>query len=202
MRFIAPASFLRFDQKILFVRARRTARANENQTGNARFGSRLRHGQKSTEAFAPVAKSEALRAGGFGRDVKNRRRKFDESDKAKEIVLQRGLAEEFSFCRTFCLRQPFDMIFISYSLSMFPKWRDAIGCALENLKAECELFIVDFWDGGWFNRLRKWWLALFGVHYRPEFLEFLKELEMGGAGKYTVTPVGCSYAFIAHFRKS
>ena len=89
---------------------------------------------------------------------------------------------------------------------MIPAWEKALRNALANLQSGGDLYILDFWDGdglpGWFNRLRNWWLGLFKVHYRPEFLAFLKELQAEGAGKYTVTPVGQSYAFIAHFRKS
>lgn len=132
--------------------------------------------------------------------------KFDAHDKQKEIILRQGLAETFSFNETFRQAEPFDKIFISYSLSMFPKWREALLNSLENLKAGGSLYIVDFWDGGGrfvlFNRLLRWWLGLFEVRFRPEFLEFLKELQKEGIGKYTVTPVGQGYAFIAHFQTS
>lgn len=132
--------------------------------------------------------------------------KFDRRDLQKAIVLRQGLAEEFSYRKTFGHSEPFDKIFISYSLSMFPAWQAALRNALENLKAGGDLYIVDFWDGaglpGWLIRLRAWWLALFKVYYRPEFLEFLKELQQEGAGKYTIQAVGTNYAFIAHFQKS
>lgn len=138
--------------------------------------------------------------------VKTASAKFDAHDKAKEIILRQGLAEEFSFSKTFGQAASFDKIFISYSLSMFSKWQEALRNTLENLKAGGDLYIVDFGDGkglpGWVNRLRSWWLSLFKVYYRPEFLEFLKEMQTEGAGKYTVTAVGDNYAFIAHFQKS
>ena len=126
--------------------------------------------------------------------------------KGKEIVLRQGTAEEFGYQETFGLGRRFDKIFISYSLSMFPKWREAIGNAIENLKAGGDLYILDFWDGAGlpvsFNRLRGWWLGLFDVHYRPGFLEYLKEMQNDGVGKFTVTPVGANYAFTAHFKKA
>ncbi len=132
--------------------------------------------------------------------------KFDARDKQKEIILRQGLAEDFSFRETFRQNEPFDKIFISYSLSMFPKWREALRNALDNVKAGGDLYIVDFEDGkglpAWFNRLRTWWLGIFKVYYRPEFLEFLKELQKEGAGVYTLTAVGTNYAFITHFQKS
>ena len=89
---------------------------------------------------------------------------------------------------------------------MIPAWQKVLRNALENLKSNGDLYILDFWDGQgfpqWFNRLRAWWLRFFKVYYRPEFLEFLKKLQHEGTGKYTVQAVGTNYAFIAHFRKS
>lgn len=132
--------------------------------------------------------------------------KLDARDQQKQIILRQGLAEEFSFAETFHLSEPFDKIYISYSLSMFPAWRQALQNALGNLKAGGDLYIVDFWDGAampaWFNRLLRWWLGLFKVYARPEFLEFLNDLRNDGAGQFTVTAVGRRYAFIAHFQKS
>lgn len=131
--------------------------------------------------------------------------KFDLRDLQKAVVLRQGLAEEFTCQKTFGQSEPFDCVFISYSLSMFPKWREALRNALANLKAGGDLYIVDFWDGAalpaWFNRLLRWWLGLFKVHARPEFLDFLNELKAQGAGELSVEPVGRRYAFIAHFRK-
>lgn len=132
--------------------------------------------------------------------------KLDAREKAKEIILRQGLAEEFDFKNTFGRSEPFDVIFISYSLSMFPAWQAALRNALRNLKADGDLYVVDFWDGAalpaWFNRLRRWWLGLFKVYARPEFLDFLNELRSEGAGELSVEPVGRRYAFIAHFQKS
>lgn len=132
--------------------------------------------------------------------------KLDGHNKQKDIVLQRGLAEEFNFGQSFYLREPFDKIFISYSLSMFPKWQEAITNALENLKPEGDLYILDFGDGvglpKWLLGLRTWWLGLFKVSYRSEFLEFLKEMKREGKGNYTIQVVGTNYAFIGHFRKN
>lgn len=132
--------------------------------------------------------------------------KFDAHDKAKRIILRQGLAEEFDYDKTFGQSEQFDKIFISYSLSMFPAWREALRNALRNLEAKGDLYIVDFWDGAglpvWFNRILRWWLGLFKVYARPEFLEFLKELQAENVGELTVSPVGRRYAFIAHFQKN
>ncbi len=132
--------------------------------------------------------------------------KLDAKGKQKDIILRQGLAEEFDYRNTFRLDTPFDKIFISYSLSMFPAWQEAIKNALENLQPNGDLYILDFWDGAglpdWFNWLRRWWLGLFKVYARPEFLEFLKELSNENAGDLSISAVGRRYAFIAHFRKN
>jgi S-adenosylmethionine-diacylgycerolhomoserine-N-methlytransferase len=152
--------------------------------------------QPEAKIYGLDASDEMLKTAGAKLDAKNQQ---------KAIVLRQGLAEQFDYQNTFNLDQPFDKIFISYSLSMFPNWQEAIFNALENLKPEGDFYILDFWDGaglpGWFIRLRAWWLSLFKVYYRPEFLEFLKELQSQGAGKFTVQAVGTNYAFIAQFKK-
>jgi len=153
--------------------------------------------QPEAKIYGLDASDEMLKTAGANLDAHN---------KQKDIVLQQGLAEEFNFRQSFYLREPFDKIFISYSLSMFPQWQKAILNALENLKPEGDLYILDFWDGAglssWFVGLRAWWLSLFKVYYRPEFLEFLKDLQAQGAGKFTVQAVGTNYAFIAHFKRN
>ena len=61
----------------------------------------------------------------------------------------------------------FDRIFVSYSLSIIPAWREALDVALSHLKPQGELHIVDFGDQeglpGWFRTALRHWLALFHV---------------------------------------
>jgi S-adenosylmethionine-diacylgycerolhomoserine-N-methlytransferase len=165
--------------------------------GTGRNLLKLSNLQPHAKLFGLDASDEMLKTAGAN---------FDARNKQKEIILRQGLAEDFDYGEKFGLAAPFDKIFISYSLSMFPKWREALGNALENLEPEGSLYIVDFWDGAglppWFNRLRRWWLGLFKVRARPEFFEFLNGLQMEGAGKFAVTPVGRRYAFVAHFQKN
>ena len=150
-----------------------------------------------TRLYGLDASDEMLKTAGAKLDAQNRQ---------KHIILRQGLAEEFSFQETFGLNAPFDKMFISYSFSIIPAWRAALVNALANLKPGGDLYVVDFWDGAglpaWFNRILRWWLALYRVYPRPEFLEFLKELTGAGeAGELTVSSIASRYAFIAHFRK-
>ena len=61
----------------------------------------------------------------------------------------------------------FDRIFISYSLSMIPQWRDVIDTAVSLLAPNGELRIIDFGGQerlpGAFRRLLRRWLAAFHV---------------------------------------
>ena len=114
------------------------------------------------------------------------------------ITLRHCFAEELDFAKTFGLEAPFDAAFFSYSLSMIPPWAKAIEAALANLRPGSAFYVVDFWDQaglpGWFRSLLKYWLDLFHVHFRPELIEHLKELEARGVGKLTLQSVAGRYA--------
>jgi len=121
------------------------------------------------------------------------------------IILKHCLAEELSYVKTFELNSPFDAAFFSYSLSMIPTWPQAIDAALANIKRGAAFYVVDFWDQGdwprWFRWTLKHWLDLFHVHYRPELLDYLRDLDHKGVGTLTVHSVAGRYAYLASFRK-
>jgi S-adenosylmethionine-diacylgycerolhomoserine-N-methlytransferase len=123
----------------------------------------------------------------------------------ERITLKHCLAEELSYEKTFELNAPFDAAFFSYSLSMIPTWPQAIDAALANVKRGAAFHVVDFWDqGGWprgFRWVLKHWLNLFHVHYRPELLEYLRQLDEKGVGTLTLKSVAGQYAYLATFRK-
>jgi S-adenosylmethionine-diacylgycerolhomoserine-N-methlytransferase len=80
-----------------------------------------------------------------------------------------------------------DRIFVSYSLSIIPAWKEALDVALSHLKPGGELHIVDFGgqEGlpGWFRAGLRRWLALFHVTPRdtlePELMTRARRLELG-----------------------
>lgn len=121
------------------------------------------------------------------------------------IILKQGLAEDFNFHTTFELNQPFDVILFSYALSMIPPWREAFEAALANLKVGGHIYIVDFFDQAelplFFQKGLTRWLHYFQVHYRPELLSYLHELENNQRGILTITPLYKRYTFIAKFKK-
>jgi len=132
--------------------------------------------------------------------------KVNRAKLSSRITLRHCLAEELDHARTFNLAEPFDAAFFSYSLSMIPTWPEAIDAALANLKPRAAFYVVDFWDQtgwpAWFRVVLKRWLDLFHVHYRPELLDHLRQLEAQGIGTLTLQPVAGRYAYLAIFRKS
>ena len=133
-------------------------------------------------------------------EAKVKARKLDQ-----RITLRHCYAEQVDYATTFQLDAPFAAAFFSYSLSMIPTWPEAIDAALANIKRGGVMYVVDFWDQGgwprWFRFVLQCWLDLFHVHYRPELLEHLRELDKKGVGSLTVNSVARRYAYIATFRK-
>ncbi len=95
------------------------------------------------------------------------------------ISLCASLAENVNYHNTFSLKNPFDKIFFSYSLSMIPTWRDAIDNAIENVKPDGCIYIVDFWDQAdwpaWFQAVLQGWLRFFHVRHEPELLDYIQK---------------------------
>ncbi len=121
------------------------------------------------------------------------------------ITLTHCFAEQLDYAKTFGLDVPFDAAFFSYSLSMIPPFREAVDAALRSIKRGGVMYVVDFWDQGkwpgFFRAGLKGWLNLFHVHFRPELLEYLQELDGKGVGTLSLKPVAGRYAYLATFRK-
>ena len=93
---------------------------------------------------------------------------------ASRVVIARADATAFNPAVLFGKAQ-FERAFISYSLSMIPKWRSVLEIALSLLARGGELHVVDFGDQrafpSWFGAGLRKWLARFNVTPRDE-LEF------------------------------
>ena len=122
-----------------------------------------------------------------------------------KVRLECCLAEEFSSETVFGSEGPFDTVFFSYSLSMIPKWQAALDKGLLNLREGRSVWVVDFWDQGglpgWFAGILQRWLAVFHAHYRPELLEYFRELERSGSVKLSIEPLYRRYAYLAKLTK-
>lgn len=137
--------------------------------------------------------------------LKTAQTKVDQKNLTDKIVLRRELAEDLNFRKTFELDQPFDTIFFSYSISMIPTWKAAIQAALDNVKDNRSIYIVDFWDQndlpGWFRTILKSWLKQFHVQFWSDLMPHLESLEQQGLGKLRVCSIARRYAFLAEFTK-
>lgn len=131
--------------------------------------------------------------------------RFDANDLQKVITLRQGLAEDLKVSNAFGLKENFDTIFYSYTLSMIPGWSLAINRALDRLNPGGRLYILDFTDNpGYLSRLYKllWmWLEPFSAESSVEMLDYLKKLAKEGKGKLNVSHEWNGYAFIAEFRR-
>jgi len=131
------------------------------------------------------------------------RRSLDQSG-LPAVTLGQGLAEELDPPAMLGTSGSFDAVFFSYVLSMIPTWEAAVDAALEQVRPGGTLTVVDFWDQGdlpgWFRTLLQSWLALFGVHHRPELLAYLRTLDDQGRVDLTLEPVAYRYAHIARLR--
>lgn len=131
-------------------------------------------------------------------------RKKLEVAKLSNITLKLALADQYSYATTFGMKQAFDTIFFSYSISMIPTWKDAIINAMNNVRPGGAIHIVDFYDQKRlpvaFRSALRTWLNQFDVHFWEDLMPFLKRLECQGLGMLDVTPVARNYAFIARFQ--
>jgi len=110
------------------------------------------------------------------------------------IKLAHGYAEALSPAM-FGETKPFEAALFSYSLSMIPDWKAAIGAAAANLAPGGLIHVVDFGDLTGLGRLGRaamlGWLALFHVAPRVELLASLEQQQ--GA---TVRFLPGRYAFL------
>ena len=125
----------------------------------------------------------------FGLDISDEmlmsaRANVDKAGLSGRISLARADATAFEAKALFA-QAAFDRVFISYSLSMIPPWRETIRQALDCLEPGGSLHIVDFGrqEGlpGWFRSGLRAWLARFHVEPR-DTLHAVLESEAQRAG--------------------
>lgn len=142
------------------------------------------YGLDASEAMLETARAAVRRAGLEGR-----------------IHLAQGLAEDLSPARFG--RASFENVLFSYSLSMIPDWRSALGAGTKSLSRNGRLHVVDFGDlkglGKPANAVLNAWLKLFHVTPRTEFLKHLEEVAENRAN---LTLLFGRYAFIFSGRRN
>src|SRR5689334_22354992 len=110
---------------------------------------------------------------------------------SRQIILERGLAEEMS-PKTFGLRRGFECAIFSYSLSMIPDWRRALAAAGGALSQTGRLHVVDFGDFRGLPRavsgVLRLWLRKFHVTPRAELLTELERSDEVPGSKLRIYP--------------
>lgn len=119
------------------------------------------------------------------------------------LMLRQGLAEKLDPQAMFNVARGFDVIVLSYVLSMVPDWSGALKAALASVRPGGAVEIVDFGDierlpAGLGKPLGAW-LARFEVTPRPEIVGLLRAHERAGRGRVEIRRVLGDYAFLARF---
>ena len=120
------------------------------------------------------------------------------------ITVAEGDATNFSTREMFDI-DGVDRVFISYSLSMIPPWRQAIEQSYKAVKPGGSVHIVDFGQQarlpGLFKKGLHAWLAKFSVEPRPELEEELKTLAARGGAQLKFERILRDYAHHAILKK-
>jgi S-adenosylmethionine-diacylgycerolhomoserine-N-methlytransferase len=122
---------------------------------------------------------------------------------AGRIALRQGLAERLDPQAMFGVTRGFDVVVLSYVLSMVPDWSGALKAALAAVRPGGAVEIVDFGDidrlPAGLGRPLGAWLARFEVTPRPEIQGMLRAHERAGRGRAEIRRVLGDYAFLARF---
>ena len=124
----------------------------------------------------------------------------------KMITLKQSYSQSFDPRELFGLEKPLNKIIFSYALSIIPPWPESLDHALALLPSGGQIHIVDFGpqDGlpEFFKKFLYWWLKMFHVYYKPEILDYLKQMEGDGKGTLEVQYLYKGYAYRAIFTKA
>jgi S-adenosylmethionine-diacylgycerolhomoserine-N-methlytransferase len=162
--------------------------------GTARNLVRIARRYPWTHLYGLDASGEMLKTA----EVRIQRRRLGE-----RVRLRYGLAEARDSYAQFGPDSGFDVVVLSYVLSMVPDWRRALDTAIASVRPGGVVEIVDF------HRIDRlpWplagalgaWLRRFDVTPRPEALARLAALQAEGRGRAEMRPILGSYAFLARF---
>ena len=114
------------------------------------------------------------------------------------ITLAQGDATTFSAPEVF--GRHMDRVFLSYTLSMIPPWREAISQSLTALAIDGTLHVVDFGQQErlpeWNKKILGWWLAKFHVSPRADLAEAMRDAAAAVNRTAEVRPLYKGYAWI------
>ena len=123
---------------------------------------------------------------------------------AKRIRLAWADAEGFDPVRTF-RHEGYDRIFISYAVSMIPRWQPVMRDAMRLLAPGGELHIVDFGDMArlprWSRQAMRAWLRWYHVAPRSDLIEVAGAIAAENGGKSEVARLHRDFSWICVIRK-
>ncbi|MDH7794676.1 MULTISPECIES: class I SAM-dependent methyltransferase [unclassified Beijerinckia] len=131
----------------------------------------------------------------------NARRAVQDAGLEKRITLAAADAATFEPQQVFG-RGSFDRVFMSYTLSMIPPWREALARGCDALTPEGELFVADFGDQAGlpktFRAVLYRWLAAFSVTPRLDLDEELDRQALARGRAASVERPYRGYAVLGH----
>jgi S-adenosylmethionine-diacylgycerolhomoserine-N-methlytransferase len=121
------------------------------------------------------------------------------------VRVRQCLAEELDPMATFGLDARFDAVVFSYTLSMITDWDQAIDHAIDALKPDGLLAVIDFSEQRdlppWFRRALRHWLSLFDVNPRVELPTYLGAVAYRDQGELRIDRLYRDYACLLQYRK-
>ena len=140
----------------------------------------------------------------YGMDISRQMLTSARSAAARAGVAERmrtacGDAETFDATVKFGVRG-FDRVFLSYTLSMIPGWRNALAMAMAQVNDRGSVHIVDFgqmerWPAFIRNGFRRW-LRAFHVTPRPNLIGEAERLGRAHGMNVDITPIAGGYALL------
>ncbi|TPI39400.1 class I SAM-dependent methyltransferase [Mesorhizobium sp. B3-1-6] len=141
----------------------------------------------------------------FGLDISTEMLETANTTVAREgltdkVNLARGDATDFDAKALFGIEH-FDRVFVSYSLSMIPRWENTVSAALAALAPGGSLHIVDFGQQEglprWFRALLRGWLRKFHVTPRASLRDVLESESQRTGATFRFRTLYRGYAYLS-----